>query len=78
MKSNKVNNISNIQIRISRNIRRIRNEKKISQEELGFRSNIHRNFLWAIERCEKSLSLRSLEKIANGLKVEIIDLFKED
>lgn len=33
-------------------IRELRYEKKISQEELGFRSNLHRTYIGMIERGE--------------------------
>lgn len=54
----------------------LRNLQGISQEELAFRCSIHRTYIGAIERGEKSPTLNTIEKIAKGLNVEIVELFK--
>jgi transcriptional regulator with XRE-family HTH domain len=56
-------------------IRKLRKEKNISQEQLGFKSKLHRTYLSAIERWLKNVSVTNIEKIANALEVEIKDLF---
>jgi len=58
-------------------IREIRIREKISQEELAFKSGLHRTYIGAIERGEKNISLKNIEKLANGLGVEINQFFKE-
>jgi transcriptional regulator with XRE-family HTH domain len=52
------------------NIRRFRFERKISQEELAFRSELDRTYISAVERCIWNVSLSNIEKIANALEVE--------
>ena len=47
----------------------------ISQEELAFRCGVHRTYIGALERGEKSPTLNTIEKIAAGLGVKMIDLF---
>ena len=58
-------------------IRELRNEKKISQEELGFRSNLHRTYIGMIERGEKNITLENIDKIAQGLDVSMKSIFEK-
>jgi len=60
------------------NVRRLRNQMKISQEELADRAGLHRTYIGMIERAEKNITLLSIEKIAKALKVEIETLIKDN
>ncbi|MBR6930087.1 MAG: helix-turn-helix transcriptional regulator [Bacteroidales bacterium] len=53
----------------------LRKKQHLSQEELADRCGIHRTYIGSIERGEKSPTLNTIERIANGLNVQIIDLF---
>lgn len=53
----------------------MRKMQHLSQEELADRCNIHRTYIGSIERGEKSPTLNTVEKIANGLNVEISIIF---
>ena len=57
-----------------RNVQKIRKEKQISQEKLAELSGVHRTYVGMIERAEKNITLRNMEKIAEALSVEIKDL----
>lgn len=57
-------------------IKQIRKEKGISQEELGFRSNVHRTYIGMIERGEKNITLENIEKIAKGLGISMKLIFE--
>lgn len=61
-----------------RNIARIRLLQNISQEELAFRCGLHRTYIGAIERGEKSPTLNTVKRIADGLNIKIIELFDYD
>lgn len=52
------------------NIRRLRIEKGMSQEQLASKANLHRTYISDIERSCRNVSLDSLSKIAEGLDVE--------
>lgn len=52
------------------NIRKLRFEQEISQEELAFRSELDRTYISAIERCIWNVSLSNIEKIASALGTE--------
>ena len=58
-------------------IRGIRKEKSLSQEELGFRSNLHRTYIGMIERGEKNISLENIEKLSKGLSVSMNLIFEK-
>ena len=57
-----------------RNVQKYRKEKQISQEKLAEYSGVHRTYVGMIERAEKNITLRNMEKIAKALEVEIADL----
>jgi transcriptional regulator with XRE-family HTH domain len=57
---------------------KLRNSLALSQEDLAFKSGLHRTYIGAVERGERNITLSSLELIANALEVEITDLLKED
>ena len=57
-------------------VRYYRNIAGISQEELSFRSGLHRNYVSDTERGRRNVSLKAIERFAKGLNVDMIDLFK--
>ena len=52
------------------NIRLLRFENGISQEELAFRCELDRTYISAVERCIWNVALGNIEKIADALNVE--------
>ncbi len=66
---------SDINEEVGFNIRRIREERGLSQEELAALAGLHRAYVGQIERGEKNLGLKNLQKIANALEVNIEELF---
>ena len=59
-------------------MRKEREKQKISQEKLAERAELHRNYVGAVERGEKNISLINIEKIAKALQMETSDFFKKD
>lgn len=57
------------------NVRVLRLERRLSQEELAFMANISAAHLGQIERAEKSPTLVTVGKIANALSVSVAELF---
>jgi len=57
------------------NLRRIRTEKNISQENLAFLSGMDRTYVSGIERGRRNVSLVNISKIASALDIEIKELF---
>ena len=62
---------SNINEEVGFNIRKIREESDLSQEELATLAGLHRAYVGQIERGEKNIGLKNLEKIAKALNVSI-------
>jgi transcriptional regulator with XRE-family HTH domain len=61
---------------LGRRIRTLRKSKNLTQEQLGEESGINYKHLGAIERGEENPSLSALQKIAKGLGIEILELFR--
>ncbi|MDD3383953.1 MAG: helix-turn-helix transcriptional regulator [Bacilli bacterium] len=47
----------------------------MTQEELAYRSNLHRNYISDVERGRRNISLIAIYKIAEGLNVSLDALF---
>jgi transcriptional regulator with XRE-family HTH domain len=62
---------------VARNIRRLREERGLTQEELAARIRINRNYVGMIERQENSPTVAMLERIAKALGIEPARLFDE-
>lgn len=58
------------------NIKKRRLELRLSQEKLAFEAGVHRTYMGAVERGEKNVSFRNLQKIAKALKTNISDITK--
>jgi transcriptional regulator with XRE-family HTH domain len=59
---------------IGERIRKLRKERGLSQEELGWKSDLHYTHIGSIERGEKNWSIDTLVKVAGGLNVTVNDL----
>jgi len=52
------------------NLRRLRQEKKLTQEELAHRAKLSARYLGSIERAKVSATVTVLGQLANALNVE--------
>lgn len=66
-----------IQQRLAFAVRSARARLNISQDELGDRCGLHRTYIGGIERAERNISLRLLEKLASALGVSAAELIAE-
>ncbi|MDO8184640.1 helix-turn-helix transcriptional regulator [Conexibacter sp. JD483] len=60
-------------------VRELRARRGLSQEQLGFHSGLHRNYVGAIERGEINPTFRTLLTVAGGLSLplsEVISLYE--
>lgn len=51
------------------NVRRLRKERGLSQEELAEAAGVHRTYVGMIERSEKNVTIYNIERIALALNV---------
>ena len=56
-------------------VREKRLEKGLSQEKLASLCGFHRTYIGMIERAEKNITLKNIEKIAHALEVKISYFF---
>ena len=63
---------------VGNRIRSLRKGKGLSLLALSERSGLSQNAISRIERGENSPTVSSLRRLANGLEVSVIDLFKEE
>ncbi|WP_316169092.1 MULTISPECIES: helix-turn-helix transcriptional regulator [unclassified Bradyrhizobium] len=60
---------------VGRNVRRLRQSKRMTQEELAFEAQIDLTYVGGIERGRRNPSLLVMARIARALSVPITKLF---
>ena len=60
---------------VGSHIRSLRKARKLSQEQLAERADLHYSMVGSVERGERNITLENLAKIAKGLGVPLRDLF---
>lgn len=66
-----------LQHRVGHHLRQHRLRVGVSQEQFAERLGVHRTYLGALERGERNLSLQSVERLAEQLAVDPLDLLRE-
>lgn len=64
-----------IEEKVGNRIKELRNNLGISQEELGFRSGVHRTYIASLEVGKRNISISTLEKIVTALEVTFSEFF---
>ena len=63
-----------LQATVGKNLRRVRRELGYSQESFGDHVGWHRTFVGAVERGERNLTLKTVERLSDQLGVHPLDL----
>ena len=58
-----------IAILVGRNVRALRRDAGVTQEELGFQAGFERSYISDLERGTRNPTIRALEKLASALGV---------
>lgn len=64
-----------IEEKVGNRIKELRGKLGISQEELGFRSSVHRTYIASLEVGKRNISIATLEKIVKALEVSFSEFF---
>lgn len=62
--------------RFGARVRELRRAKGLTQEDLADASGLDRSYVGSLERGERNVSLRNIEKIAKALGVPVARLFR--
>jgi transcriptional regulator with XRE-family HTH domain len=65
-----------LQRTIGRNLRAYREARGLSQEAFAEILGVHRTYMGSVERGERNLTLRSVERLAARIEAEPLDLLR--
>jgi transcriptional regulator with XRE-family HTH domain len=66
-----------LQQRLGRNLRILRKGKGLSQEAFADALGIHRTYMGGLERGERNITLKTVERIAAALGIDPADLLSD-
>lgn len=70
--------MSNPYLQVGKKIRLYRKARKLTQEELGEYLKIDQSYIGRIERGEVNITLETLYKISNALRINPFQLFEDE
>ena len=59
---------------LAKNLRAFRKSKGLSQEELAAKCDLHRTYIGSVERCERNVTLSTLETLSLALEITVPEL----
>ncbi|WP_044209285.1 helix-turn-helix domain-containing protein [Flammeovirga sp. OC4] len=68
--------MENINVRFGIRVRKLRNQKKISQEKFANEIGIDRTYMTDIENGKRNVSLVIIEKIAKGFGLSVSEILE--
>ena len=66
-----------IQLEFGKRIKELREDSGLSQEKFALKIGMDRTYYASVESGKRNISLRNIEKIANGFDISIAQLFTE-
>lgn len=66
-----------LQRTVGRNLRAYREARGLSQEAFADQLGVHRTYMGGLERGERNLTLKSLERLADRLEIDPLDLLRQ-
>ena len=62
---------------LSKNIRKYREDRHFSMEELSLLLEVDNSYISKLEKSKVNITINKLEKLAQILGIEVVDLFKQ-
>ncbi|WP_172787555.1 MULTISPECIES: helix-turn-helix domain-containing protein [Bradyrhizobium] len=62
---------------VGKNVRRIRQQRRMTQEKLAFEADLDLTYIGGIERGRRNPSLSAMARIAEALSVPLVKLLSE-
>ncbi len=69
--------MTDIRLRVGTRIKELRNNLKISQEQLGFKAELDRTYINSVEAGNRNISVVALEKIIIALETNYSEFFND-
>lgn len=66
-----------LQKTLGRNLRRYREARGLSQEDFADVVGVHRTYMGGVERGERNLTLKSVERLAATIEADPLELLRE-
>ncbi len=60
----------------ARNLRQMRLEQRLSQEDLAEAAGVHRTYVGSVERAERNVSIDNMERLARALRTDLPSLLR--
>lgn len=70
--------VPTLPIIIGRNVRRLRKEKGMSQQDLSYLTGMDQKYISKIERGDSNITLNTLEKLMECLEVTVAELLFDE
>ncbi len=68
--------MKDIRILYGERLKDFRKKKGLSQEELGFKSSLHRTYISEVERGRRNISILNIARIAKALEIKVKEFFE--
>jgi transcriptional regulator with XRE-family HTH domain len=66
-----------LQRNVGKNLRVYREARGLSQEAFAEQLGVHRTYMGGVERGERNLTLKTLERIAGQIQIDAVTLLQE-
>ena len=63
--------------RIGENVRRFRKKRRMTQEELAEKANLHPVYISQVERADRAVTIDALLKITKALRIKLRDVVSD-
>ncbi|MBC7885239.1 MAG: helix-turn-helix transcriptional regulator [Saprospiraceae bacterium] len=70
--------MDDIRMRVGSRIKELRNNLKLSQEQLSFKADLDRTYITSVEAGKRNISVVALEKIIKALGTGYTEFFNDE